>query len=134
MPRFYSKRSPETALLLSNGAWLKFEKVDKDWGVLVTDNPKLIAEFEKATREDRGGITEITSAEYQELKKKQSLPPPKPDEISLSNLHQIAQAQRDPAGVAPAGAVVNPMTGREEFRIGPQVQQDSTFRPKGVSR
>lgn len=68
-PRYFQKFSHRQALYLSNGKSVKFDPVDADYGVLVTDNPTIIAEFRAAMKAQRGGLSEITAEEYQAKKK-----------------------------------------------------------------
>ena len=73
MVRYFKKFDPRQAILLSHGGWHRFHGTG-EWGVEATDNAWLIREFETAIKQHRGGIEEITRAEYDslnaELKKK----------------------------------------------------------------
>lgn len=77
MAKFYSKLEPKQKFYLSTGEWLKFDVIDHSVGVAVIADERIQADIAKATRENRGGITEITSEEYLSLvsKKKETLTP-----------------------------------------------------------
>lgn len=55
---------------MTNGQQLPFMKVDHEWGVLSTEDAGQIAEIETAIRRQRGGISEITEAEFVDFVKK----------------------------------------------------------------
>ena len=68
--KWYTKLNPRQALWLASGASLSFEAVRRDLGVFATDNAQIQAEFAAAIQNSRGGLTEISQAVYDELRKK----------------------------------------------------------------
>lgn len=72
MKRFFKKYSPKTNLILSNGSLAKFSPVDQNFGVMETEDQWLQGEFDKAIREQRGGVSEIKEEEYRDLLEKKN--------------------------------------------------------------
>lgn len=63
--RFFKKLSPGTRVAISQGPQIEFKTLDGIVGYFSTDSDYVASEFEKAMRENRYGITEITWAEYE---------------------------------------------------------------------
>lgn len=69
-PKFYKKELVSNRLSLPNGRAVAFEQIGgTDSGVLATTDAGLSAELDKAAGARRGGVTQITEQQYQELKK-----------------------------------------------------------------
>lgn len=69
--RYFKTSIPNTKLLLTTGAYVKWDKIDEQAGVVQTNDPAMASEFESAIRREVGGVQEIQKSEYDELKKKQ---------------------------------------------------------------
>jgi hypothetical protein len=69
--RYFKKIYPQQKLILSNGKGFTFTEVREGFGVLATENPVLLKEFDLAIAAKKGGIIEITATEFEDLKKKQ---------------------------------------------------------------
>lgn len=76
MPTVYKKRYPNNPLSLSTGKSIAFEDTGDSFGYLITDDPTIIAEFDKCIAGQRGGLSRSTQAEYDEAIKKKSNSPP----------------------------------------------------------
>lgn len=75
--RYFHKEIVTNKIYLPNGDTFPFEHIGDFNGVLQTQSDLIINEAEKLMREGRGGVTEITKLEYDELiKKKSDLPQP----------------------------------------------------------
>lgn len=72
MKKFFKKSSPKNNLLLTNGSYAKFTTIDQQWGVMETEDPFLLNQFEIAIREQRGGVFEIDEKEYRDLLEKKN--------------------------------------------------------------
>lgn len=135
MQRYFKSISPSTPLYLSNGSKVTFDDVVGNEGIRAENNPAIIQEFEQAIRGQRGGIVEITSAQYSELKKKQQGPKSPPilrEEINLRALHGHNRNQS-----AAEAAAAKPAQKMENVKVpvphnnAPPVQ---VFRPTGIKR
>lgn len=62
--KYYKKLSPTTKVALSNGSSVQFTTLDSVLGYFATDVQYVQEEFEKAMREERYGITEISGEEF----------------------------------------------------------------------
>jgi hypothetical protein len=83
--RYFKKHAPNVALWMSNGHHVTFPTLDNRIGYLTSDDPqingnqKMLDDIDAAIKAQRGAVSEITAADYEELwvKKKaskQSLP------------------------------------------------------------
>ncbi len=87
--KFYKKELISNRLALPNGRAVKFDQVgDSDTGTLATADSGLIGELEKAVAAGRGGVTEITEAQFQDLKKN---PPAGRSQIRSLNAQSLQQ-------------------------------------------
>jgi hypothetical protein len=66
--RYFRKANPKVSVLLSNGTYAQFEKVDHQTAIMATVHPFLLAEFEACIQNNRAGIVEIDAEEYARLK------------------------------------------------------------------
>jgi len=71
--RYFQKIYPSQPLVLSNGKGFLFPVLANGMGAHETENPKLLKEFDLAISRHIGGVTEITAAEFDALKKKAPL-------------------------------------------------------------
>lgn len=78
MTRYFKTSIPDTKLLLTTGAYVKWDKIDQRCGVQLTNDPTMAAQFDAAIDRQVGGVEEIDKPEYDELKKKQSETPSRP--------------------------------------------------------
>lgn len=62
--RYYKKSSPKTVVVLDNRDRIEFKTLDQVWGYCGTDAAYVHEQFEKAMREHRYGISEITVEEF----------------------------------------------------------------------
>ena len=112
--RYFKKERPRTPIYLPNGSQVKFETNDGITGYYESDDPNLINHFLTLIREKRGGIAEITAAEFQEGKKKADSTPSKPswrEEFGGGFMPDTLEVQppvTQPTTTAPA-AVVKPL-------------------------
>lgn len=68
--RYFKKAVPKTPLWLSNGEPMAFPTVNGVHGFLKTEDENLLKEFDLAIKNQRGGVQEITQAEYEDFEKK----------------------------------------------------------------
>lgn len=71
MATYFKSNNPSVPFYLSNGGKVQFDDVVGGEAILAVHNPDIVKEFAEAIANQRGGISEITSAQYQDLKKKQ---------------------------------------------------------------
>jgi hypothetical protein len=124
--RFFKKFEPRQQLLLSSGQWFSFQPAG-DHGIVATDDAELVRQFQIAMQAQRGGISEITEAEYQDLKKNPKLSQRNgPEKISPKLLRSL-QDRRVVAGpvAAETGQAFQNIT--EPFKT-------SDYRPVSVKR
>ena len=123
--RYFKKYDPRQKLLLSTGAWFSFP-LDGEYGAISTQDSFLVQEFESAIRNQRGGIAEITEAEYQDLKKKPK--PFKKFEVEKVSPQLYRKLKRFGANV---GRVVDEVTGTvvDEFKNISEPVSGSDYRP-----
>lgn len=67
---YFKKYDPRIALNSSLGRRIEFEDIGGQWGLLATGDNFVIRELRRAQAEQRGGVMEISPAEYEEIKKK----------------------------------------------------------------
>lgn len=67
---FFKKYDPRIALNSTRGRRIEFQDIGGQWGILATEDNFLIRELRTAQAEQRGGVMEISAAEYEEIKKK----------------------------------------------------------------
>lgn len=107
----YRKRYPKNSVSLSSGKSIKFEDFG-EFGFFITEDPKIISEFDKAMAEHRGGVQLSSKEEYDEAIKKKptSLPSQQRwNETQTAGLvTQIKQEQVE-VGAAPATGGNNPL-------------------------
>lgn len=101
--KFYKKELVSNKLGLPGGRAVRFEVIGvSDTGILATEDPGLIAELDKAAASHRGGVVELTEAQYQELKKN---PPGERSRIRSLNSQSIRQLLNRPRqNAVPAAA------------------------------
>ena len=73
--RYFKKSYPKQRVMLSTGIFLEFTFVDHETGILGHNDPNLLGQIDDAIANHRGGITEISSEEFQELLKKKGQTP-----------------------------------------------------------
>jgi hypothetical protein len=69
---YFKKYDPRIQLRTGAGSTVPFEDLGGQWGTLATNDNYVISELRKCQREARGGVMEVTEAEYLELKKKEN--------------------------------------------------------------
>ena len=135
--RYFKKWDSRQRLLLSHGGWHQFKPAG-DWGLEATADTFLIRNFLDAIAKQRGAVTEITKAEYEDLKKKQ--PSRKPFNEALSPMEFLLVAKKWRDRVVRVGAdVVNDInTAFEKVRsrdIKPVTTMNiDNWRPASVKR
>lgn len=100
---YFKTSIPNTKLLLSNGQYVKWDKIDDQNGVTATADPNMIREYNSAIDRQVGGVEEIDKPEYDELKKKQLEVPLRPnwrEEFGPGALHQAAHRRQNQDAVA----------------------------------
>lgn len=108
--RFFKKGEPSNIPILGNGARVIFATLDTIVGYYATDNPYVQSEFDRMAAERRGGITEITEAEFhtnyvQKKTTAKTVQPPWREELSKSQVNRSLLHQLGPEHVAAAVAV-----------------------------
>jgi hypothetical protein len=115
---YFRKLDPSTKVLMGDGTWLQFSKVDDDTGSLIVGKPYWIAQIRAVIASGKGGVEEITAEEYAELQKKknQASSTGLREQVSNQQIRDIGRAKRDgaaradgvdrkPAGKVPRGTI-----------------------------
>lgn len=76
MAKHYKKELPRTPFHFSVGRAVPFDSIDDNYGYFATGNGWEISELDAAVAGRRGGVSEISEAEYQEYLEKKSVAPP----------------------------------------------------------
>lgn len=126
--RWFTKINPRQLLWLAGGVSVQFEAVTRDLGVLATENASVIAEFETAIRQNRGGLSAITEAEFNELKKKAN-----PSEISKRRWREemsprqglVSSSHAEPAARAAVVEAAKPDSFAAGYRPSPMPKSES---------
>lgn len=134
--KFYSKVSPQVRLQLASGRNLQFDNVDGAVGIHRTTNLEIAAELEACIRNETGGVTEITEAEYNALaEKKTTFRAPWREEIgkhgSAQRLSRTSQPE-SPTNVAVSDERFPDAPVQSRTAITPQ--PTPAFRPESVRR
>lgn len=131
--RFYKKYEPRhSRIQLGTGSSVPFVG-DGEWGIYATQDSYIISELQKCIEEGRGGVVEISHAEYEELKKKEERNPFFPawrETVGLRKFERMLRGVRE--RVAAAGKRELPSVVRqfsEAARITPPAGV-SSYRPK----
>lgn len=104
-PKFYKKELVSNRLALPNGKKVAFDQIgDTDTGLLATADAYLISELDKAAASGRGGVVQITEAQFQELKKNPPGGRSRIRSLSAQSVRQVLASQNRSA--APAVAEV----------------------------
>lgn len=101
--KFYKKISPQIRLQLASGRNLQFENVDGTWGVHKSVNPEIQAELAACIRNEIGGVTEITEAEYTALVEKKTTSP----QVWREELTRSGAGKRPPQSPLPTAQPVD---------------------------
>lgn len=86
MPRYFKKTLLSNKLCYANGHLALFHDVGGDEGVMATSDPYVIEQLEAAIKHKVGGVSEISEALWDELKKKALTAKPKSLSSSLNTL------------------------------------------------
>lgn len=107
--RYFLKEHPANIIKSKTlGAPIEWEWISQSFGVIQTDNPGLIQEFQECINAKRFGVREITEEEHAAyLKKKPNLPTswfryPQREEIGGNNAMDTGFQVRPPAVAVPA--------------------------------
>jgi hypothetical protein len=131
--RYFKKIYPQHKVVLSNGRGFTFPTMPSGEGAHATDNPELLKQFDFLISKKVGGITEISRAEFEALKKK--APPPNHNEaLSPSKVAEIALAKRRAAAERAARPVQLTPTKREVNNPGPLGRNSKAYQPTTVNR
>lgn len=111
--RYFAKSVPKTPLWLTDNRKLVFETIDREMGYFATDDPFMMAEMDSFIRTSRGGVREITLADYESFLKKKGtwtpLPPPSDQPESFSPGHRVPDTFQPSAVPAAIDAIPVPM-------------------------
>lgn len=146
--RYFKKLNPNVKVQISSGHLIEFSTVNHLVGYFGTDNEGLQKEFEKCMSSNRGGITEITEAEYMndyvEAKKKSPiLRPLSREEFGAGHKYETGNNPLTTLGpVAVAAAIVGKGNGALPISetatmadappsTGPQQKISATTPPEG---
>ena len=125
---FFKKHNPSQALIFSDGSGFKgFTTVSHEIGILATEDPRIIREFEACIAGQRGGVEKITSEEFLALQSKKNSSPLKPqwrEEWQPRKLPPTAQGAPLNRADAVAAEPV-PVT-----RAAPPADGEKSFKPK----
>lgn len=132
--RYFKQIYPQQKVVLSNGKGFRFQATpDPQWGVYSTETPALLKEFSLLIEKKVGGITEISQAEFDALKKKappknhsEALSPSKVAEIALAKRRASAERAARPVQLTPAKRQVN--------NPGPLGRNSKAYQPGVVNR
>lgn len=107
MAKWYRKEIPGNPIHFSIGRAIPFEAIDRDYGYFATDNGWEIKELDAAVASHRGGVTEISQAEYEDfLKKKASAPSLRSLQPQRQHIGSRSKQGAPNRSVAPAGASI----------------------------
>jgi hypothetical protein len=67
---FFKKWDPRQKVYLPSGSWFQFEDLGNGFGVLATDDGYTIEQLRECIKNQRGGVEEVSQAEFDEVKKK----------------------------------------------------------------
>jgi hypothetical protein len=112
---FYKKASPKVGVYLSNGGSIRFDQITPAVGVYKTDEVSVQREFAQAMNEGRGGISELSEQEYQDLlkKKRTGLQPPWQNDLRRKAASALSKGVPVPAAPVAAGKPSEPVPKRE---------------------
>ena len=122
MTMFIKKIYPKSKCYLSDGSYLTVEEVDRVTGVAAISDPRIIGEIRLAIQQQRGGITEISEAEFNALResKKNATPSPRPWREEWKKGTTMSDTKSKPQPSAPpaqkAGVVEQPEPDRPVSR------------------
>lgn len=103
--RYFKKSSANVPLFLQDGSRVMFERVGGNVGVLATEDGYTAQQMVLMASEGRGGVSEISQADYEALKKNsQNLTPPWREEISKQGMADQARRLRQTAPLQAATA------------------------------
>jgi hypothetical protein len=109
MIRYFRKELPRSPLYLPNGARIEFDPISDGYGYYHTSHGYEIAELLKAISSGRGGVSEISKAEWDEyLKKKGETPQSQPlwQRPSIGPSSRASQFAQTKDAVVPASSSV----------------------------
>lgn len=139
--RYFRKYEPRQNLMMSNGAWLRFPETGGEhdqWGLLATQDGGIIREIELAQQNQKGGIEEITAADYEALKKKERKPKRWPHSNEAISPRTYLKLREQWAGISAGRAAEVDVLTRDpkdpKFKRISRPEPVSTFRPASVKR
>lgn len=106
---YFKKEIPETPVYLPVGKAITFEAIDRDYGYLATNDGYVIDQLQKLISSRRGGVSEITQAEYEEWVQKKtqlSLQPLQPRQRTTIGPQGRNQLRNQAGAVVPDAASV----------------------------
>jgi len=97
--RYFKKSNPDVPIYGANGGRIQFEKVSPTEGIIGLNNPAGQQELINCINQQRGGVTEITEAEFEELKKNSNPGSLRPwrEEISNMDLQRVKPIIKAPS-------------------------------------
>lgn len=91
--KFYLKYDTRAKVQLSDGRTYQFPDFGNNWGGLATSNEFLIREFDANIAAQRGGLSSVSEAEFNDVKKKASLKNLR-EEVPYGLLRTVSRLQR----------------------------------------
>lgn len=105
--RYYRKEIPTQPLYLPTGSKISFDAISDGYGYYATANGYEIAQLMICIREKKGGVVEISEAEYQDYLKKKSETPQfqlRGQRPSIGPVSHVNPFARNRDAVVPASA------------------------------
>lgn len=133
--KYFKKYDPRIQLRTGIGSTVPFEDFGGQWGAIATTDNYLIEQMRKCQAEQRGGVMEISAAEYDDLKKKEnqtSLPTWR-EQVGHLHLKRVLNRVQENAAVAGRTLPFAP-TGFSEAKAVAKPVAVSNFVPKTVKR
>jgi hypothetical protein len=136
MVRYFKKYDPRVILRTGRGSTVPFIDIGGQWGLLATTDGYLIGELKKCQDEVRGGVAEITKAEFDELKKKENqIPfPVWREAIEPRKLRALKNGHLAASVAAGKAALPFEVTGFSEAKALGRPAAKSDYVPKTVDR
>jgi hypothetical protein len=136
MVRYFKKYDPRVMLRTGRGSTVPFVDIGGQWGLIATSDNYLIGELTKCINEQRGGVQEVTQAEFEELKKKENRNPWPVwrETLSRNELRRIRRLAQENAVAAGKALLPFEATGFSEAKVLAQPATKSDLIPRTVDR
>lgn len=135
--KYFAKALVSNRIIDTSGNFIPFEAVGDGTGIIETSSKPVIDAIEKFISERRAGVYAITSAEYDERKKKASESQSQLASSPQPSLFRVTKEFQQPHQKSEDAAEVNPKSLASEQAKAPvaeQVQQETTVIKPTVGR